>query len=215
MAHQHPRGPLVPDAGDDIIKSLDVMVSTSGLFRAVQNPAEAQTLIAQAAAKGQAPTTSNPMLFSILGMLASADGSKSDGAYVLEPAMTADWGKALNTVGGQISLNAGSYQLLCQASGLPVRPYQRVCLAIGTMWGKNASEKRTDVEVWINGAKGRARLGTWDDQATAFTIGIIPPNTEPNVSMWALGAPGGSTVTLSANDEWSQLITIALPAPTL
>lgn len=215
MAHQHPRGPLVPDPGDDIITGLDVMVSTSGLFRAVQNPAEARTLIANAAAKGIEPTSANPMFFSILGMLASANGSKKNGAYVLSPAMTAEWDVVPNAKNGQVALASGSYALLCESSKFEMRPYRRVVLAIGTLWGSNASGKNADLEVWINGSKGRAQIGEWDNQATAVAIGVIPANTEPKVSMWLLGTPKGTSIRLSADDPWSQLVVLALPAPEL
>lgn len=205
----------MPDAGDDILSGLDRMVSTSGLIRSVQSPAEARTLVADATAKGNPPTQANPMLFAIAGMLASANGAKTSGSIVLEPAMSADWEKVLNTVGGVVELSAGAYKLLCETKTIGMKPYRRVVLAIGTLWGANASGKKTDLEVWINGAKGRARLGQWDDSTTAVAIGIIPANTAPAISMWALGAPGGSKVTLSAADEWSQLTVLAIPAPEL
>ena len=45
MSHQHPKGPIIPDAGDRIIESIDKMVSTSGLVRAVATTDEARDIV--------------------------------------------------------------------------------------------------------------------------------------------------------------------------
>ena len=213
MAHQHPRGPLVPDPQDRIVESISQMVDTMGLIRAVSTPDEARSIIRAAAATGTPPTSTNPMFFFLNDILASNDGEGATTNPVLRPATMVDWASTNNTVSGSVNVGAGAYSKLCEAV-IPARPYQRIAFAIASLWGHNAQGKRVDLEVWLNGVKGRSRLGEWDDSTSAHCLGIIPANTVPNVSMWLRGAPGGSQVTVSA-DDWSKLSVMAFPCPAL
>lgn len=208
---KHVRGPLVPEVGDSILESLEGMVGSAGVFTPAASIPAAKLILRQAETEGNPATSVAPFLFNILGSLWTSTGAKDEaGEHVLTPSMKLDWGQALNERGGTLTLNNNQYAKLCDVD-LPVRPYPRIVLLIGTLWGKNGSGKALDVEVWANGAKGRARLGQWDEQVSAFSIGSIPAGVTPDASMWARGTVGGSSVVLSAGDEWSKLIAIAIP----
>lgn len=215
MAHQHPKGPIVPDAGDRIIESIDKMVSTSGLVRAVATTDEARNIVKAAKAAGNGPTAGNPMYFLVHNLLLSSTGETAGGLPVLHPSMTVDFATSNSTVSGVVELSAGTYRKLCDAR-IEARPYQRVAFAIGSLWGVNATAQQyVDLEVWMNGIKGRSRLGAWDDSTSAHCLGVIPANTVPDCSMWLLGAgPNGTKVTVSA-DDWSKLSVMAFPCPAL
>lgn len=215
MAHQHPKGPIVPDAGDRIIESIDKMVSTSGLVRAVATTDEARNIVKAAKAAGNGPTAGNPMYFLVHNLLLSSTGETAGGLPVLHPSMTVDFATANSTVSGVVELSAGNYRKLCDAR-IEARPYQRVAFAIGSLWGVNATAQQyVELEVWMNGIKGRSRLGSWDDSTAAHCLGVIPANTVPDCSMWLLGAgPNGTKVTVSA-DDWSKLSVMAFPCPAL
>lgn len=215
MAHQHSKGPIIPDAGDRIIESIDKMVSTSGLVRAVATTDEARNIVKAAKAAGNGPTAGNPMYFLVHNLLLSSTGETAGGLPVLHPSMTVDFATANSTVSGVVELSAGNYRKLCDAR-IEARPYQRVAFAIGSLWGVNATAQQyVDLEVWMNGIKGRSRLGSWDDSTSAHCLGVIPANTVPDCSMWLLGAgPNGTKVTVSA-DDWSKLSVMAFPCPAL
>lgn len=212
MSHQHPRGPIVPDAGDDILEGIEKMVSTSGVIRTVNNPAEADVIIADAIAKGTPPSLTNPMFFYLWDWLFVNDGNMNDAGSTrgLRPAVQIWCGTTRGQLSGEVTLSAGQYKQVCSMA-MDTTPYDRVVWIIGNMWGQNASGSKVDIEVWGSSTiKARSRLGEWDQSVSAQCMGVVPANTIVEASMWLRGAPGGSRVTVSA-DEWTNLSYIAFP----
>lgn len=166
-------------------------------------------------AAGEIGYSRSASYFLVHNLLLSSTGETAGGLPVLHPSMTVDFATANSTVSGVVELSAGNYRKLCDAR-IEARPYQRVAFAIGSLWGVNATAQQyVDLEVWMNGIKGRSRLGSWDDSTSAHCLGVIPANTVPDCSMWLLGAgPNGTKVTVSA-DDWSKLSVMAFPCPAL
>lgn len=212
MSKTHRKGLVLPGPGDDILGSFEKLADTTGVITSVSSPAAARSILAQAEAEGKPATGSAPYFFNILGTLWSATGEKGqNGAFDLMPFANPDWGAVSNQLSGQFELSNGEYRKMAEIGKIPVRPYDRLVLAIGQIWGKNTQGKTVDLEVWVNGEKGRGRLGEWDENVMAMTLGVLPAETVPDISMWALGTPGGSKVIFSGQDSWSRFFALAFP----
>lgn len=227
MSHKHPYGPVVPDAGDDLLGSWDKFVESAGLIASVSSRAQAQTLLRSAAGRGKAPTPANPLFLNINGVVFYADGShwnnEANGDFVLVPINYVDTihvsSQLANNRSGSKTANvaANGYYKIMNWRVTETAPYRRSYLVIGTAWtGKHPGA--IDLELYPSQTASRAygakaRINGNDDTNTQVMLtGIIEAGQQADFAMYLHCPPYNSQTVALSDDEWTNLYIQLTPA---
>lgn len=218
MSHRHAYGPVIPDAGDDLLKSWDTYVETSTHIIPVGSRDEAQALLASLDASGQAPTPKRPLYFDINGVVYKATGYYPDtGDFTMWPINVTETyrvrsdDKSFNfgRVGGgqRVSLAKDEYWKVMHYP-TTVRKHAQTYLVIGQCWtGKHTGnvelelyERPTDDRT--RGSKARV-VEADDGTTTVIRSGYIAAGEQRDFTMYLHAAPYNATSLDVSLDEWT------------
>lgn len=219
MSTKHWRGPVIPEAGDDLLAAWDTMLDTSGVVMVASSIASARAMMSTAETAGTTINSTYPAYFDIGGILYKADGSKgSDGDWRLRPVN--ETSTAENSYGGGRVITKGPYsRTVLITSSLSAVPYDRKVFATGMLSGI-VSVGGYSVGVSIRGTDWQdARLtntfktnGSDMSSATAINLGTVPAGEDPQVQMSVISG-GGDTNRVDISDAASacKLVVMAFP----
>lgn len=225
MSHKHPYGPVVPDAGDDLLSSWDRFVESAGMIATVSSRAQAQTLLRSAANQGKAPTPANPLYLSVSGVVFYADGARqgTGGDFTLTPinyveTMRIPSSQANGRTGAKTAnVAANGYHKVMNHKITETKPYRRNYLVIGTAWtGKHAGA--IDLELYPSQAASRAygakaRINGNDDTNTQVLLsGVIEAGQQADFALYLHCPPYNAQTVALSDDEWTNLYIQLTPA---
>ncbi|WP_195393682.1 hypothetical protein [Actinomyces urogenitalis] len=207
-----PKGNTVPEAGDSLLATWPTSLDALGTIVAFTSTSAMCTALDSARAAGSAPTPATPWYGDIRGVLWRADGTRtSSGAWALAPVSEVQWSTASGGgVGyGDHTLPRGG-AVKVTGTTLPVAPYDRVVMGIGSLWARMKSGM-ADVELRMNGQFFKARIPDVDDgNVTVAGMAVVRAGVTPDFEVCAVAPSGAATMTL-VSDEWTRITVAAWP----
>lgn len=228
MSHKHPYGPVIPDAGDDLLKSWEMFVRTGTNVISVQSVDEIKALLASLSASGISPTPKHPLYFDIQGVFYRSDGyypntgdftlfpvNGSEAFTVTAKSQAYNFGRAPGSY-ETISLAAGRWHRLMHVAS-PVRKYAQSYLVIGTCW-TSAQTGNMNLELYERPTDGaergsKTRILTGDDSSTqVIKSGYIAAGEQMDFTLYLRAETYNSAKVTVYYDDWTRLYVQLTPA---
>ena len=212
MPVNHWKGITLPGPGDDLLEAWENAFDSAGVVFPAQSVAAAREILTRAEDAGHPPTSARPAYIDVTGVLYRADGSKTNGRWILRPVNEAQ--AMEGSIGESHQWALKSNQRADTATvNLGVRPYDRLVLATFIVWGE-VIKGVIDAHLTIMMRNFAARFPAKEFGSTVTVTGmcVVPAGQDPAVRAGFTGAAGvGGTFNFTADKQYSGLMATATP----